>query len=66
MTDAISAAEYAERRARLGEHVRTLGAAGYVVFYLHQYRLLVRSRWKHEQLWAVVERRRSVKRSTAS
>ena len=43
-----------------------LGIAGYVVFYLHQYRLLVRSRWKHEQLWAVVERRRSVKRSTAS
>jgi Xaa-Pro aminopeptidase len=31
MTDAISAAEYAERRARLSEHVRTLGAAGYVV-----------------------------------
>src|SRR6202050_3414292 len=31
MTDAISAAEYVERRARLSEHVRTLGAAGYVV-----------------------------------
>src|ERR1700685_2668097 len=31
MTDAISAAEYADRRARLSEHVRTLGAAGYVV-----------------------------------
>ena len=28
---AISAAEYADRRARLSEHVRTLGAAGYVV-----------------------------------
>ena len=31
MTDAISAAEHADRRARLSEHVRTLGAAGYVV-----------------------------------
>src|ERR1700729_2961537 len=30
MTDAISAAEHADRRARLSEHVRTLGAAGYV------------------------------------
>ncbi|HEY1664916.1 MAG TPA: M24 family metallopeptidase, partial [Trebonia sp.] len=31
MTDAISAAEHADRRARLSEHVRTLGATGYVV-----------------------------------
>ncbi|HEY3866740.1 MAG TPA: Xaa-Pro peptidase family protein [Actinocrinis sp.] len=31
MTDAISAAEYAERRARLSEHVRTRGATGYVI-----------------------------------
>src|ERR1700744_204081 len=31
MTDAISAAEHADRRARLSEYVRTLGAAGYVV-----------------------------------
>ena len=31
MTDAISATEHAERRARLSEHVRTLGATGYVI-----------------------------------
>src|ERR1700730_9093566 len=31
MTNAISAAEHADRRARLSEYVRTLGAAGYVV-----------------------------------
>src|ERR1700722_18474569 len=31
MTDSISAAEHADRRARLSEHVRALGAAGYVV-----------------------------------
>jgi Xaa-Pro aminopeptidase len=31
VTDAISAAEYAERRARLSDHVRTVGAAGYVI-----------------------------------
>jgi Xaa-Pro aminopeptidase len=31
MTDGISAAEYADRRARLSDHVRALGAAGYVV-----------------------------------
>ncbi len=31
MTDGISAVEYADRRARLSDHVRALGAAGYVV-----------------------------------
>jgi Xaa-Pro aminopeptidase len=31
MTDAISATEFAERRARLNEHVRTIGATGYVI-----------------------------------
>ena len=31
MTDGISTAEHADRRARLSEHVRALGAAGYVV-----------------------------------
>ena len=31
MTDAISAIEHADRRARLSEHIRTLGAAGYVL-----------------------------------
>ena len=31
MTDAISAAEHADRRARLSEHVRTRGATGYVI-----------------------------------
>src|ERR1700730_7003278 len=31
MTNPISAAEHADRRARLSEHVRTIGAAGYVV-----------------------------------
>ena len=31
MTDGISAAEYADRRARLSDHVRALGGAGYVV-----------------------------------
>ena len=44
-----------------------LGIAGYAIFYLHQYRLLVRSRWwQRELLWAGLERRRSVKRSTAA
>jgi Xaa-Pro dipeptidase len=31
MTDAISAAEHADRRARLSEHAGTLGATGYVI-----------------------------------
>ena len=31
MTEPISAAEHADRRACLSEYVRTLGAAGYVV-----------------------------------
>jgi UDP-N-acetylmuramyl pentapeptide phosphotransferase/UDP-N-acetylglucosamine-1-phosphate transferase len=43
-----------------------LGIAGYVIFYLYRYRLLVRSRRQSEQLWAGIERRRSVDRSTAS
>ena len=44
-----------------------LGIVGYTIFYLRQYRLLVRSRWwQREPLWPALERRRSVKRSTAA
>ncbi|HVN33859.1 MAG TPA: glycosyltransferase [Casimicrobiaceae bacterium] len=42
-----------------------LGIAGYAFFYAHQYRLLIRFRRQREQPWSGVERRRSVKRSTA-
>src|ERR1700761_155750 len=50
MTDAISAAEHADRRARLREHVRALGATGYVISdpayitYLTGFRFLVTER----------------------
>jgi len=43
-----------------------LGIAGYAIFYVYQYRLLVRPRWQREQLWAGIERRRGVKRSAVS
>ena len=43
-----------------------VGIAGYTLFYLYQYRLLIRFRRQREQPWAGVERRRGVKRSTAS
>ena len=42
-----------------------LGIAAYTLFYVYQYRLLIRFRRQRDRPWAGVERRRTVNRSTA-